>query len=161
MVPFVAVLEEWKQKLDRLNNTLSYAVLQTGKKVSPETQIVLVAVEHAQTPLMKSFLQHGYHLIEFLAFDEAHTVYQDASYRDCMNAVKWFAHRTSRPSLLLSATCPPSMVEELCEQFGVDFSRIRFSTGRVNLRFALLDSVVDRAALVRGMYGALSSDGGR
>ena len=96
VVPYVAVLQEWRNKLERLHKGF-YHVLQTsGDVVSVETKIVLVAIERVDGPVMDSFLAKSSQLVQMVVLDEAHAVIQDASFRPCMNTVKDFICRVRR-----------------------------------------------------------------
>jgi superfamily II DNA helicase RecQ len=117
-------------------------------------QLLFLSVEHAGMPDVQAFVQniHGQGRLSRIVIDESHLALSWSDFRPSMFALKGL-RMFPVPLLLLSATVPPSMEQDLRFHFGSNFRTIRQSTVRPELKYEVQE--VDEARMDRAIVDAL------
>ena len=140
IVPFVGLLTEMKSRFSRLN-----LVVEEWTKDRMETDqypnIVVVSAEDAVTDEFKRYLTEIDNLkrLSRIVIDEAHVVVTHRKFRPHLRRLIYTMRTMEVPMILLTATCSPSMEEELrCSLGCMSWTVFRRSINRPNLEYKMV-----------------------
>lgn len=140
MVPFLALIEDWKQRLTTMG--IRFSIYQCNSHLNQDSQIVLASTDAAGTNAFKCKIVqfHQSTPIKRIVFDEAHTSVTEAGYRDTLeDAYMVRGYLGSCQVNLLSATIPPSMIRRVIDLFRLvpNTKVVRESSLRPELKYVL------------------------
>jgi len=140
IVPFVGLLMEMKSRFGRLNLVVDEWTTER-MEMDQHPNVILVSVEDAVTDGFKRYLREIYNLgrLSRIIIDEAHVVVTQRTFRPHLRRLICTVRSVEVPVILLTATCPPSMEEELRVSLGcVSWTVFRRSTNRPNLEYKVM-----------------------
>ncbi|MGH7974641.1 MAG: helicase-related protein [bacterium] len=98
--------------------------------------VILVQVEHTARPSFRQFVFELFskNILRRIVFDECHFYLSWRNFRPVMDGASKHL-RFPVPVILMSASVPPSMVQDLIHQFHISVKTIRTSTDRPELKY--------------------------
>ena len=147
IVPFVGLLTEMKDRFRRLN-----LIVEEWTRDRMETDqypnLVMVSAEDAVTDAFKRYLieLHNLGRLSRVIIDEAHVVATQRDFRPHLRRLVCTVRAVEVPVILLTATCPPSMEEDLRRSLAcMSWTIFRRSTNRPNLEYKIMKVRESRA----------------
>lgn len=151
IIPFVALLEEMKEKCEKLGLDAQIWTDEIGLDLLESSGLIFVGIEHAVRPSFQQLLVQleGSKRLSRLVFDECHTIYSQKSFRPIMRRLGSLIRCVSVPVILLSASLPKEMENELTKTLGLEeLVILRTCTDRLELEYKVVD-VSDSVSTMR------------
>ena len=147
IVPFVALIEEMRQRCVELG--LSCYIWRNSGTILPQrmAQVVLVGVENAVTPEFQQFLirLEQAEKLARIVIDECHTVLTQREFRKVMRRLAGTIRCVEVQLVLLTATLPVEMEGRLQSILGCErITVVRQKGERLELRYRVLRPLMER-----------------
>ena len=140
IVPFVGLLTEMKSRFSRLNLVVEEWT-KDRMEMDQYPNVIVVSAEDAVTDEFKRYLTEIDNLkrLSRIVIDEAHVVVTHRKFRPHLRRLICTVRAVEVPVILLTATCPPSMEEELRRSLGcMSWMVFRRSINRPNLEYKVV-----------------------
>jgi superfamily II DNA helicase RecQ len=140
IVPFVGLLTEMKSRFGRLN-----LIVEEWTRERMDTDqhpnLIMVSAEEAVTDEFKRYLTEVSNLgrLSRIIIDEAHVIITQRNFRPWLGRLVCTVRAVRVPVIMLTATCPPSMEEDLRRSLAcMSWTVFRRSINRPNLEYKVV-----------------------
>jgi superfamily II DNA helicase RecQ len=157
ILPLVSMHEEYKSRAQKYG--LSCKTWSSHCDLATSPQLLLVAVENCTWPSLQAHIMTLVRLgrLSRIVVDEAHLLLKHEFFRPCMGMLS-FLGMLPISIILMTATCPPGLEQELFEKIGrAVYQVVRRSTDRPEIAQKFVSLRVDSGDLERIVSEEISS----